>query len=169
MSQEIAERKLIGRKWNIFTPVDLFVHETRELVQCALPGLTRQWPNRIRSCLMQALPAPWDQLLSTTNKSNTKIIEWIRVQSAKIQNMPQNECEEWVKVAYREQNKGGSAPMYMPKSTPNFSGTTPKCFHCGSTSHKALNCGYQQQQQQQQQRQQQQFRNPTPQTMQNQN
>ncbi|MCP4493840.1 MAG: hypothetical protein GY820_42045 [Gammaproteobacteria bacterium] len=65
MSQEIAERKLVGRKWNIFTSVDLFVHETRELVQCALPGLTRQWPNRIRSCLMQALPASWDQLLST--------------------------------------------------------------------------------------------------------
>ncbi|MCP4495078.1 MAG: hypothetical protein GY820_48425, partial [Gammaproteobacteria bacterium] len=84
MSQEIAEHKLVGRKWNIFTSVDLFVHETRELVQCALPGLTRQWPNHIRSCLMQALPSSWDQLLSTTNKSNTKIIEWIRVQSAKI-------------------------------------------------------------------------------------
>ncbi|MCP4473310.1 MAG: hypothetical protein GY821_01805, partial [Gammaproteobacteria bacterium] len=43
MSVEIAERKLVGRKWNLFTPIDAFLHETRELVQCALPGLTRQW------------------------------------------------------------------------------------------------------------------------------
>ncbi|MCP4493031.1 MAG: hypothetical protein GY820_37895, partial [Gammaproteobacteria bacterium] len=40
MSVEIAERKLVGREWNIFTPIDAFLHETRELVQCALLGLT---------------------------------------------------------------------------------------------------------------------------------
>ncbi|MCP4489195.1 MAG: hypothetical protein GY820_18065 [Gammaproteobacteria bacterium] len=45
-----------------------------------------------------------------------------------------------------------------------MSAAPPKCFHCGSASHKSFSCGYRQQQQQQQQ-----FRNPTPQTMQNQN
>ncbi|MCP4493448.1 MAG: hypothetical protein GY820_40010, partial [Gammaproteobacteria bacterium] len=69
MSKEIAERRLVGRKWNMFTPIDTFLHETRELVQCALPGLTLQWPDRIRSCLMQALPSSWDQSLSCSDKS----------------------------------------------------------------------------------------------------
>ncbi|MCP4493933.1 MAG: hypothetical protein GY820_42530, partial [Gammaproteobacteria bacterium] len=141
------------------------MHETRELVQCALLGLVRQWPNRIRSCLMQALPAAWDQLLSTTNKNNTEIIEWIRVQSAKSENTPQNEWEEWVKVAYREQHKGGSVSKPVQKNAPNLSVAPPKCFHCGSTSHKPFSCGFRQQQQQQQQ-----FRNPgPPQPVQNQN
>ncbi|MCP4494944.1 MAG: hypothetical protein GY820_47735, partial [Gammaproteobacteria bacterium] len=81
MSQEIAERKLVGRKWNLFTSIDTFLHETRELVQCALPGLTQQWPNRIRSCLIQALPASWDQTLSCSDKSYQQMVEWIRAQS----------------------------------------------------------------------------------------
>ncbi|MCP4475543.1 MAG: hypothetical protein GY821_13460, partial [Gammaproteobacteria bacterium] len=143
------------------------MHKTRELVQCALPGLTRQWPDRIRSCLMQALPAAWDQILSSSNKDYTQVVEWLRAQSAKIQNTPQEKWEEWVKVAYREHLKGGNVSTQMQKNTPNLSVVPPKCFHCGSTSHKALNCGYRQQQQQQQQ--QQQFRNPAPQNVQNQN
>ncbi|MCP4492985.1 MAG: hypothetical protein GY820_37650, partial [Gammaproteobacteria bacterium] len=98
MSVEIAERKLVGREWNIFTPIDAFLHETRELVQCALPGLTRQWPDRIRSCLMQSLPPAWDQILSSSNKNYTEIVEWLRAQSAKIQNTPQEKWDEWVKV-----------------------------------------------------------------------
>ncbi|MCP4488746.1 MAG: hypothetical protein GY820_15750 [Gammaproteobacteria bacterium] len=69
MSEESAERKLVGRKWNMFTSIDTFVHETRELVQRALPGLTQQWPKRIRSCLMQALPSSWDQSLSCSDKT----------------------------------------------------------------------------------------------------
>ncbi len=71
MSKEIAKCKLVGHKWNIFMPIDTFLHETRELVQSALPGLTRQWSDRIRSCLMQSLPPAWDQILSSSNKSYT--------------------------------------------------------------------------------------------------
>ncbi|MCP4485732.1 MAG: hypothetical protein GY820_00105, partial [Gammaproteobacteria bacterium] len=81
MSKEIAERRLVGREWNIFTSVDAFLHETRELVQCALPGLTRQWSDHIRSCLMQALPATWDQILSSSNKDYPQVVEWLRAQS----------------------------------------------------------------------------------------
>ncbi|MCP4476238.1 MAG: hypothetical protein GY821_17100, partial [Gammaproteobacteria bacterium] len=45
---------------------------------------------------------------------------------------------------------------------PNLSVAQPKCFHCGSTTHKSFNCGLRQQQQQ--------FRNPgPPQPIQNQN
>ncbi|MCP4491595.1 MAG: hypothetical protein GY820_30450, partial [Gammaproteobacteria bacterium] len=159
ISKEVAERKLVGREWNIFTSVDEFLHKTRELVQCVLLGLTRQWPDRIRSCLMQALPAAWDQILSSSNKDYPQVVEWLRAQLAKIQNTPQDKWDDWVKAAYREHQKGGSGSMPMQKSTPNLSVVPPKCFHCGSASHKAFNCGYQQQQQQQ-------FRNPTPQPMQ---
>ncbi|MCP4460452.1 MAG: hypothetical protein GY816_20890, partial [Cytophagales bacterium] len=102
MSMEIAEWKLVGHKWNIFMPIDAFLHETHELIQCALPGLTRQWPDRIRSCLMQALPSAWDQMLSTTNKGYTEMVEWLRAQSAKIQNTPQDEWDEWLKVAHKQ-------------------------------------------------------------------
>ncbi|MCP4458657.1 MAG: hypothetical protein GY816_11630, partial [Cytophagales bacterium] len=100
MSKEIAERRLVGRKWNMFTPIDTFLHETRELVQCALPGLTLQWLDRIRSCLMQALLSSWDQSLSCSDKSYQQIVEWVRAQTAKIQNTPQEEWEDWVKQAH---------------------------------------------------------------------
>ncbi len=43
ISREIAERQLVGHTWNIFSPIDEFVHETRELVQSALPRLIGQW------------------------------------------------------------------------------------------------------------------------------
>ncbi|MCP4492325.1 MAG: hypothetical protein GY820_34210, partial [Gammaproteobacteria bacterium] len=92
----------------MFTPIDAFLHETRELVQCALPGLTQQWPDRIRSCLMQALPPIWDQILSCSDKSYQQMVEWIRAQSVKIQNDPQEEWEDWVKIAY-EQNQQAEA------------------------------------------------------------
>ncbi|MCP4473973.1 MAG: hypothetical protein GY821_05285, partial [Gammaproteobacteria bacterium] len=118
MSIEIAERKLVGRKWNLFTPIDAFLHETRELVQCALPGLTRQWADRIRSCLMQALPPAWDQILSSTNKNYTEIVEWLRAQTAKIQNMPQEKWDEWVKVAYRQNQKASGMSTQVQKGTP---------------------------------------------------
>ncbi|MCP4475544.1 MAG: hypothetical protein GY821_13465, partial [Gammaproteobacteria bacterium] len=151
MSVEIAERKLVGRKWNIFTSIDAFLHETRELVQSALPGLTRQWPDRIRSCLMQSLPPAWDQILSSSNKNYTEIVEWLRAQSAKIQNTPQEEWEEWVKAAHRQNQRGGGSSQNPPKSAPNLNLPPQKCYNCGQAGHKSTNCGFQQQQQQQQQ------------------
>ncbi|MCP4474517.1 MAG: hypothetical protein GY821_08140, partial [Gammaproteobacteria bacterium] len=151
MSVEVAERKLVGREWNIFTSIDAFLHETRELVQSALPGLTRQWADRIRSCLMQSLPPAWDQILSSSNKDYTEIVEWLRAQSAKIQNTPQEKWEEWVKAAHRQNQKGGSSNQNPPKSAPNLNLQPQKCYNCGQIGHKSTNCGFQQQQQQQQQ------------------
>ncbi|MCP4474332.1 MAG: hypothetical protein GY821_07155, partial [Gammaproteobacteria bacterium] len=112
MSIEVAERRLVGRKWNMFTPIDAFLHETRELVHCALPGLTQQWPDRIRSCLMQALPPIWDQILSCSNKSYQQMVEWIRAQSVKIQNDPQEEWEDWVKSAYEQNQKAEASSNF---------------------------------------------------------
>ncbi|MCP4493948.1 MAG: hypothetical protein GY820_42605, partial [Gammaproteobacteria bacterium] len=131
MSKEIAERRLVGRKWDLFTSIDTFLHETRELVQCALPGLTQQWPDRIRSCLIQALPASWDQTLSCSEKSYQQMVEWIRAQSAKIQNTPQSEWEEWVKAAHRQQQQAGGNSSQNWKSTPNSNPQPQKCYHCG--------------------------------------
>ncbi|MCP4475587.1 MAG: hypothetical protein GY821_13685, partial [Gammaproteobacteria bacterium] len=162
MSIEIAERKLVGRKWNLFTPIDAFLHETRELVQCALPGLTRQWADRIRSCLMQSLPPAWDQILSSSNKNYTEIVKWLRAQSAKIQNTPQDEWDEWVKAAHRQNQKGGSSSQNPPKSAPNLNLLPQKCYNCGQTGHKSINCGFRQQQQQQQQQQQARNQGPPP-------
>ncbi|MCP4474685.1 MAG: hypothetical protein GY821_09015, partial [Gammaproteobacteria bacterium] len=149
MSVEIAERKLVGREWNIFTSIDAFLHETRELVQSALPGLTRQWPDRIRSCLMQSLPPAWDQILSSSNKDYTEIVEWLRAQSATIQNTPQEKWEEWVRAAHRQNRKGGGSSQNLPKSMPNLNLPPQKCYNCGQTGHKSTNCGFRQQQQQQ--------------------
>ncbi|MCP4492400.1 MAG: hypothetical protein GY820_34590, partial [Gammaproteobacteria bacterium] len=134
-----------------FTSIDAFLHETRELVQSALPGLTRQWSERIRSCLMQSLPPAWDQILSSSNKNYTEIVEWLRAQSAKIQHTPQDEWDEWVKVAHRQNQRGGGSTQNPPKSAPNLNLVPQKCYNCGQTGHKSINCGFRQQQQQQQQ------------------
>ncbi|MCP4494300.1 MAG: hypothetical protein GY820_44420, partial [Gammaproteobacteria bacterium] len=150
MSKEIAEHKLVGREWNIFTSIDAFLHETRKLVQCALPGFTRQWPDRIRSCLMQALPLIWDQILSSTNKNNMEIVEWLRAQTAKIQNTPQEEWDEWVKAAYRQNQKASGMSTQIQKGTPYSNGQMPKCTFCGG-NHKSFVCGTRQQRDQQQQ------------------
>ncbi|MCP4490117.1 MAG: hypothetical protein GY820_22790, partial [Gammaproteobacteria bacterium] len=123
------------------------MHETRELVQCALPGLTQQWPNRIRSCLIQALPSSWDQTLSCFEKTYQQMVEWIRSQSAKIQNSPQSEWDEWVKAAHRQHLQAGGNSN--GKSTPNSNPQPQKCYQCGNFGHKATNCGFQHQQQQQ--------------------
>ncbi|MCP4473443.1 MAG: hypothetical protein GY821_02510, partial [Gammaproteobacteria bacterium] len=147
MSKEIAERQLVGRKWNLFTSVDTFLHETRKLVQCALPGLTQQWSDRICSCLIQALPASWDQSLSCSDKTYPQMVEWIRAQAAKIQNTPQSEWEEWVKVAHRQHLQAGGNSN--GKSTPNSNPQPQKCYHCGNFGHKSINCGFHHQQQQQ--------------------
>ncbi|MCP4474389.1 MAG: hypothetical protein GY821_07445, partial [Gammaproteobacteria bacterium] len=145
MTKEIAERKLVGRKWNMFTSIDTFLHETRELVQCALPGLIQQWPDRIRSCLMQALPSSWDQSLSCSDKSYQQIVQWIRAQTAKIQNTPQEEWEDWIKQAYRQNQKGGGVPNLSVnfKGTPNVN-PPPKCYTCGEFGLRSTVCGRQQ-------------------------
>ncbi|MCP4473776.1 MAG: hypothetical protein GY821_04265, partial [Gammaproteobacteria bacterium] len=119
ISPEIAERRLVGRKWDIFTSIDTFLHETRELVQRALPGLIQQWPDRIRSCLIQALPPIWDQILSCSDKSYQQMVEWIRAQSAKIQNSPQEEWENWVKIAHRQHQKGASSSQNQSLGNPS--------------------------------------------------
>ncbi|MCP4487538.1 MAG: hypothetical protein GY820_09515, partial [Gammaproteobacteria bacterium] len=109
ISAEIAERQLVGRKWNIFAPIDEFVHETRELVQSALPGLIGQWQNRIKSCVTQALPPFWDQIMSSSNKNCNEIVEWVRAQTMKIKNTPQDEWEDWAKEAHRQFQGGEKA------------------------------------------------------------
>ncbi|MCP4489715.1 MAG: hypothetical protein GY820_20730, partial [Gammaproteobacteria bacterium] len=145
ISAEIAERQLVGRKWNVFTPIDEFVHETRELVQSALPGLIGQWQNRIKSCVTQALPHAWDEIMSSSNKNCNEIVEWVRAQTMKIKNSPQEEWADWVKEAHRQFQSGAKAGSGSTQRSNNTNQQqSAKCYWC-SGNHSSHLCGWKQQ------------------------
>ncbi|MCP4492344.1 MAG: hypothetical protein GY820_34305, partial [Gammaproteobacteria bacterium] len=47
------------------------------------------------------------------------MVEWIRAQSAKIQNSPQEEWENWVKIAHRQHQKGASSSQNQSLGNPS--------------------------------------------------
>ncbi len=146
ISREIVERQLVGHTWNIFSPIDEFVHETWELVQSALPGLIGQWQDRIKSCVTQALPPAWEQIMSSSNKSCHEIVEWVRSQTMKIKNLPQDKWEDWVKEEYKQSMNGVKTESSVGSKSPAMSQQPAlKCHWCNG-NHRGFQCGWKQQQ-----------------------
>ncbi|MCP4490009.1 MAG: hypothetical protein GY820_22215, partial [Gammaproteobacteria bacterium] len=78
--EDEAERKLIGRRWNIFDQnIGEFVREIRALVQQAYPKERERWDNRIITSIKLALPRELLRHVSAQNTNGvTEISEWIR-------------------------------------------------------------------------------------------
>ncbi len=122
------------------------MYETRELLQSTLPGLIGQWQDRIKSCVTQALPPAWEQIMSSSNKNCHEIVEWVRSQTMKIKNLPQEKWEDWVKEEYKQSINGVKTKSGVgSKSSVTNQQLTLKCYWCNG-NHRGFQCGWKQQQ-----------------------
>ncbi|MCP4489588.1 MAG: hypothetical protein GY820_20070, partial [Gammaproteobacteria bacterium] len=114
---EEAEKKLLGRKWNVYEmTIDEFIHQTRLLVQQAYPDEQRKWESRIKSFIQLGVPHALEMVVSTMKTlSINEVEEWIRNNTDYIDRnaQPDVHADQWVQQAYRDwaqKNKMAKGP-----------------------------------------------------------